>query len=94
MQYVILCIDFPEKMRNNDAIWLKKIYESRDQIAYYMVLMPKINREYLEKTWEDELKTALKFARTEEKVKTEKLTWEQVFEIEYGQIKLENHGKQ
>ncbi len=34
MQHVFLCIDFPEKMRDNDAEWLKKIRECRDEIAY------------------------------------------------------------
>ncbi len=86
MQYVFLCIDFSEKMRDNDAMWLKQIREHRDEIAYIMAIQPKIDRKYLESIWEEEQKTGLDFAQTYEKVQTEHLTWEQVFEEEYGKI--------
>ena len=92
MQYVFLCIDFPEKMRENDALWLKKIDENREKIAYIMAIQPKIDRNYLESVWEEEQQSGLDFARIYEKVTTEKLTWEQVFEVRYGALKTKNHG--
>jgi len=92
MEYVFLCVDFPEKMRENDALWLKKIDECREGIAYSMAIQPKIDRHYLESIWEEQQKLALKLARIDEKVQTEHLTWEQVFEVEYGALKTESHG--
>jgi len=92
MEHVFLCIDFPEKMRENDALWLKKIWECRENIAYIMAIQPKIDQNYLESIWEEEQQAGLDFARIYEKVTTEKLTWEQVFEIEHGALKTQNHG--
>ena len=92
MENVFLCIDFPEKMRENDAFWLKKISENREEIAYIMAIQPQINRQYLECIWNEEQDIALDLARIYEKVTSEQLTWEQVFEIEYGALKQENHG--
>jgi len=92
MENVFLCIDFPEKMRENDALWLKKIDENREKIAYIMAIQPKIDRNYLESIWEEHEQMGLKLAKIEEKVTTQHLTWEQVFEIEHGALKRENHG--
>ncbi len=92
MQHVFLCLDFPEKMRDNDALWLKQIREHREEIAYIMAIQPKIDRHYLESVWEEEQKTGLDFARIYEKVQTEYLTWEQVFEIRYGALKQESYA--
>jgi len=92
MEHAFLCIDFPEKMRENDALWLKKIDENREKIAYIMAIQPKIDRNYLESIWEEYQQIGLDFARIYEKVTTEKLTWEQVFEVRYGALKTKNHG--
>jgi len=92
MEYVFLCVDFPEKMRENDALWLKKIRKYKEKIAYIMAIQPKINRHYLENVWEEHQQMGLKLARIYEKVQTEHLTWEQVFEVEYGALKMEGHG--
>ncbi len=84
MENVLLCLEFPEKMHEFE--WIEKIHEHRDRIAYYMVTQPAVNQAFLEHEWIIAFQKAKKMAEIEWQIRTDTLTWEQVFEVEYGAI--------
>jgi len=65
--------------------WIKTILNTRREIKDLQTKEPSLNDEYIESIFDETLKKAKKAAEKEmlEKVKEDKLTWDEVFKMPY-----------
>jgi hypothetical protein len=78
MYYILLCKYFPERI-NSESLY-GKVWEYEREIAYLMLINPKINREYVESSWEQCLISANERIEFDGIKEFSQLSWEDVFE--------------
>lgn len=78
MYYILLCKYFPERI-NSESLY-GKVWEYEREIAYLMLINPKINREFLESIWESSLKYANELIEFDGIKEFSQLAWEDVLE--------------
>jgi hypothetical protein len=81
MYYILLCKYFPERI-NSESLYTE-VWKNEYEIAYLMLINPKINREYLESSWERCLKYANERIEFDGIKEFSQLSWEDVFEGGY-----------